>query len=359
MKLKSLLILIVAIIVGGLIYYFGFNQDDGLAESNSYLIPNLSEKLNDVTKFTIHEAENRILTAIRKTEKKWIVENRDGYEANFALIRSLFTNLAEAKLIEAKTSNPDNYSRLGVEDVELANAQGVLVSIEGLGEPVEFIAGKVGSVGKNTQYIRRKGEEQSWLINKKLNVDQDVTRWLKKDLLDIPPERVKSIQIHHPDGSVITIENQGTEDYEFALLNAIPEGKKISESEVYQVANALSSLQLIDVASLENLNEEAAQPIATKFLTYDGITLTANSFTENDQAYSVFKIEFNIDDVDSSVSNNDDTSNVAVKSDPDAAQALVQEVAPKLKSWAFVLPTITKDALVKKLENFYLDKDAT
>ena len=287
------------------------------------------------------------------------MENRDGYEADFTSVRTLFTNLAEAKLIEAKTSNPDNYSRLGVEDIDLANAQGVLVSIEGLEEPVEIIIGNFGSIGKNTQYIRQKGEKQSWLINKKLNVDQDVTRWLKKDLIDIPPERVKSIQIQHPDESVIMIENKGTEDYEFALLNALPDGKKVSESEIYQVANALSSLQLIDVASLENLKEETVQPIITKFLTYDGITLTASSFTENDQTYSAFEIKFNAEDVDDSISNDGDGLDPAVKSDPETAKALVQEAAPKLKGWAFVLPTITKDALVKKLENFYLEEDAS
>lgn len=359
MKLKSLIYLIIAMILGGLLYYFGAKPETRLAESDSYLIPGLSDKLNDVTKLTIHEAGNNVLAVVSKAENKWIVEDRDGYEADFAMVRSLFTNLAEAKLIEAKTSNPDNYSRLGVEDIEQAKAQGAQFSIEGLGGPVNIIAGNDGTVGKNSQYIRRAGENQSWLINKKLNIKKDATHWLRKDILDIPPERVKSIQIQHTDESVITIENKGTEDYEFALLNELPEGKVISESEIYQVANALSSLQLVDVVSLENIEEEAVQSVITKFFTYDGLTLTAKSFSIEDQMYSVFDIEFNAENVDDSSADVDNETTPSVSSDQKAAQELVQKVAPKLKGWAFVLPTITKDSLIKKLENFYLDEDAS
>ena len=168
MKLKSLIYLIIAMILGGLLYYFGAKPETKLAESESYLIPGLSDKLNDVTKLSIHEAGNKLVAVVSKAENTWVVENRDGYEADYAMVRSLFTNLAEAKLIEAKTSNPDNYSRLGVEDIEEANAQGVQFSIEGLGDPVKIVAGNPGTVGKNSQYVRRVGEKQGWLINKKL-----------------------------------------------------------------------------------------------------------------------------------------------------------------------------------------------
>ena len=138
----------------------------------------------------------------------------------------------------------------------------------------------------------------------------------------------------------------------------MPEGKIISESEIYQVANALSSLQLVDVASLEKLNEDAVQPVITKFLTYDGLTVTANSFFIDEQAYSILNIEFNAENIDDSVTTKNDGTDPAVNSDPKSAQELVEKVSPKLKGWAFVLPTITKDALIKKLENFFLDEDA-
>jgi hypothetical protein len=51
-------------------------------------------------------------------------------------------------------------------------------------------------------------------------------------------------------------------------------------------------------------------------------------------------------------------SDPAMKFDPKAAEELAQKTAPRLKDWAYVLPTITHNALVKKLEDFFLDEDA-
>ncbi|MCZ6565598.1 MAG: DUF4340 domain-containing protein [Gammaproteobacteria bacterium] len=358
MKLKSLFILVLAIAIGGLIYYTNAKPREDLLGDNSFLLPGLAKVLNDVTKLTVTESGNTALTIISKSDNNWVVENRDGYEANMAAVRTVFNKLAEAKLIEAKTSNPENYSKLGVEDVKNSTAQGVEFSIEGLSEPINIIAGNDGSASKSTQYIRRAGEEQSWLINKKLNLNRDVTQWLRTDILDIAPERIKSIQIAHLDGSEISIENKGTEEYEFTLTNTLPEGKKVSESEIYQVANALSSMQLRDVASLERLHEDLVQPTITTFVTYDGLTITAKTFTEEQEAYSTIEIEFNADQVDSSRHVEAEQSDPAMKFDPKAAEELAQKTAPRLKDWAYVLPTITHNALVKKLEDFFLDEDA-
>ncbi len=358
MNIKSLFFLIIAIIIGGVAYYLSTNQKDGLIRANSYLVPGLSEKLNDVSKLTIHGAGNTLLAAISKSENDWVVENRDSYEADITIIRTVFNDIAEAKLIETKTSNPENYAKLGVEDITDANAQGVKFSIEGLGEPINIIAGKDGSTGKNSQYVRRAGEKQSWLINKKLNLNQDVTKWLRKDILDIPPERIKSVKIQHPDGSVVTIENKGTQEYEFTLINSLPEGKKISESEIYQVANALSSLQITDVASLDKINEEAAEPTITTFMTFDGLTITAKTFLHGEETYTMFDIGFNKNHVAENINQELDELDSAINSASITAQELVQKTAPRLMGWAFVLPTITQEALVKKLENFILEEDA-
>ena len=358
MKLKSLIVLIIAIAIGGVAYYFSASPKDGLISNNSYLIPDLSEKLNDVTKLTMHEAGNTLLAEVSKSENNWVVTNRDGYEADIEAVRATFNKLSEAKLIEKKTSNPENYSKLEVEDIANENAQGVQFSIEGLSESINIIVGKEGSSGKNSQYIRRAGEEQSWLINKKLNLNLDVTQWLRKDILDFPPERLKNVQIAHTDGSVISIENKGAEEYEFTLSNSLPVGKKVSESEVYQVANALSSLQLRDVVSLKKFNGEITPSTITTFMTFDGLTVTAKTFSDDEESYVMLDISFNADHVDENIEKELDKSNVAINSEIVAAQELAQKTAPRIKGWGFVLPTITQDAMVKKLEDLLLDEDA-
>lgn len=359
MKLKTLLLLLAALAIGVVAYYFNANTSPSSVDADSSLIPGLANNLNSVTKFTVTEAGNAVLSEVSKSDKVWVVESRDGYEANKTAVRILFNNLAEAKLVEAKTSNPDNYIKLGVENIDNENAQGILISVDGMNKPVHVVFGNAGSSGKNTQYVRRQGEQQSWLINKKFKLNTDVTDWLQKDILDIPPERIKTVQIIHPDGSVVNIANDGEDEYEYTLDAAEPEGKKLSESEIYQVANALSYLQLRDVATFSKLNTESITPVVTVFKTFDGLTITTKSYALDIEKYFTIDVAFSAADIDKSVLSEgeqaDSTSDSAMTSDPKAAEALANKSKQKLEGWAYLFPTITQDALIKKLEDFFID----
>ena len=362
MKSNSLLLLLGALAIGIIAYYYNESSDQRSVDTNTHLIPGLANNLNSVTKFTVTEASNAVLSEVSKSDKGWVVDSRDGYAANKAAVRILFDNLAEAMLVEAKTSNPDNYIKLGVEDIDNAKAQGILFSVTGLQEPADIIFGNDGSSGKNTQYVRRKGEAQSWLINKKLKLNTDVTEWLQKDILDIPPERIKSVQITHSDSEVVNIANDGKEEYEYTLNATEPEGKMLSESEVYQVANALSSLQLRDVATFSKLDTESITPVITVFKTFDGLTITTKAYALDINKYFTIDVAFSADDVDQSVVNQGEhaqlVSDSAIKSDPKAAEALAAKSKQRLDGWAYLFPTITQDALTKKLDDFFIEKDS-
>ena len=133
------------------------------------------------------------------------------------------------------------------------------------------------------------------------------------------------MQIAHTDGSVISIENKGAEEYEFTLSNSLPVGKKVSESEVYQVANALSSLQLRDVVSLKKFNGEITPSTITTFMTFDGLTVTAKTFSDDEESYVLLDISFNADHVDENIEKELDKSDVAINSEIVAAQEPAQK----------------------------------
>jgi hypothetical protein len=362
MNSKSLLLLLAALAISVIAYYFNANTKQHAVDADSSLIPSLAANLNSVIKFTITEADDTILSEVSKSDKGWVVEGRDGYAANKSAVRILFNNLVEAKLVEAKTSDPNKYSKLGVEDVINKNAQGILFSVDGLNKPVHIIFGNAGSSGKNTQYVRRKGEVQSWLINKKFKLNTDVTEWLQKDIFDIPPERIKTVQITQSDGSVVNIANDGEEEYEYTLDATVPEGLVLFESEIYQVANALSSLQLRDVATFSKLNTESVVPIVSVFKTFDGLTITTKAYAIDINTYFTIDVAFSADDVDQNVVNKaeqtESTSDAAIKSDPKAAKELATKANQKMEGWAYLFPAITKDALIKKTEDFFIEPGA-
>ena len=346
MSLKSLIILTFIVIAGGIAYYFtALESEKGVSVEDAQLIPDLAQNLGLVTKLTLHRAGNQLLAEVRKSEDGWVVSNRHDYEADISAVRGIFSEMAQARLIEKKTANQENYSRIGVEDISNADAQGVQFTITGLPETVRVITGKKGNL-QDTQFIRKAGDAQSWLIDRRLHLDRDAAWWLRKDILDIPPEDIESIRIRHMDGDELVIVNVSRENYEFALDHPVSDDMQVSESELYQVANALSSLQLRNVVSLQSIREEILPSTIATFRTYDGLHVEARTFSIGKNRY----VRLNLEIEPESAEENQQAS---------AAQArrLVEALEPKVSGWAFELPTITQDAMVKRLEDILLQKD--
>ena len=346
MSLRSLIILALVVIGGGVAYYFtALESEKEVSVEDTQLIPDLAQNLGLVTKLAIHGAAHQLLAEVQKSEHGWIVGNRYDYEADIAVVREVFNDMAKARLIEKKTANPENYSKIGVEDISHADAQGVQFTITGLPEPVRVIAGKKGNL-QGTQFIRRVGDAQSWLLDRRLRLDREAAWWLRKDILDIPPEDIESIRIRHTDGNELAIVNVSRESFEFALDQPVPDGMQVSESELYQVANALSSLQLRDVVSLQSVKGEILPSTITTFRTYDGLRVDARTFSIGKKTYIRLSLELE----PASAEGSQQVSSVRA--------GLVEALESKVARWAFELPTVTQDAMTKRLEDILLQQDA-
>jgi hypothetical protein len=121
-------------------------------------------------------------------------------------------------------------------------------------------------------------------------------------------------------------------------------------------------LQLKDVISFSKLNTDTISPVITEFKTFDGLTVTLKAYSIEDENYFTIDVVFSSDDVDQTIVNDENqaesTSDSAIKSDPKAAEELALKSNVRLSGWAYLLPTITQDALTKKLEDFFIEEDA-
>ena len=74
---------------------------------------------------------------MRGEDGSWAVAEKDGYPADVEKVRQTLISLAEARIVEPKTANPDFYDRLGVEGVEDEAAGGLAVMLTGADTPVK------------------------------------------------------------------------------------------------------------------------------------------------------------------------------------------------------------------------------
>jgi hypothetical protein len=107
------------------------------------LVPGLDSTVNDVTRVRITGSGNSTVATLVRGEDAWTVEEAQSYPADWARLRKLLFGLAQAQVIELKTSNPDYYDRLGLKDVSDPSSTAVLVEI-GAGEhPTRVLLGSI------------------------------------------------------------------------------------------------------------------------------------------------------------------------------------------------------------------------
>src|SRR5690606_39094065 len=149
-------------------------------------------------------------------ESGWTVSERNDYPADEAKLRKLLLSVAEAKVVEEKTSNPESYSTLGVEDISKSDAGGMQLEIEGTKAPVKLIVGKHAS-GASSHYVRRADEPKSWLINKSLDTSSSADQWLRKSILDVSADRVQSAEVKIGKAKPYTALKKTRADEDFAV----------------------------------------------------------------------------------------------------------------------------------------------
>ncbi|MGP0001417.1 MAG: DUF4340 domain-containing protein, partial [Acetobacteraceae bacterium] len=210
MRPRTLLALVaigIVAIVGG--WYFGTAQQPG--EQRAYnqgrlMFPGLAQKLQDAARVEIsHQGKT---TAIVKHGDTWGLEDRGGYAVQASKLRGMLTALTELRLVEQRTADPEQFSRLGLEDPNGKTANSNLLRVlDASGRPI--VALIVGHRRVRTQgnvpeqvYVRRPDDNQTWLAEGSLQVDADPQLWLERDIMNIDHGRIASVAVTHGDEKI-------------------------------------------------------------------------------------------------------------------------------------------------------------
>jgi len=265
-------------------------SETALAERNQagYALPDLQGHMNDVKAITLTTAEDKTAVRLTRTEQGWAVQEKGGYPADTGKLRQLLRQLADANLLEQKTSSAEHYAELGIEDVKGKDAKGVLLSLEGLGaKPARLIVGNVSAKGNGT-FVRRPEEQASWLAKGRLTVERDPAQWLDKSLTDIEAGRIAEIILIKPDGKSLRVYKDQPGDAGFKLAN-VPKGREAAEaSTLGALASTLSGLNLSDVMSAQAGPAPEGNPLKLRHRTFDGLTVEAQGWVKDGKHYARF-----------------------------------------------------------------------
>lgn len=251
------------------------------------LVPGLEESVNSVDSIRLTGGGGQVLVSLQRGDSGWTVAERGGHPADFTKVRRFLLDLAESKRIEAKTSQPANFPRLGVEDVAATDAKGVKLELGGLGQPVAIIIGTFTGLSGEGTFVRDVAGEQAWLASGSLIPDRTVANWLARELVDIPSARIREVRIAK-DGSTLVASKAAPADPHYVLAD-VPRGRDVGSAfAVDALAGVLASLRLEDVAKAEDLPPPEAGRIEARYATFDGVVVTVTAWQQDNRNLARF-----------------------------------------------------------------------
>jgi len=353
MNRKQLIVLGVAAAVVAILAVVIGNIQSGRHEATPQgrLYPTLETQLNSVTRVSVQRAGDTPVTVVRENDR-WTVVEKAGYPADVGRLRKALVSLANANLVEAKTRNPDRYPKLGVQDIEKAEADAQHVALwDKEGKPlIQILIGKTGKgVGS---YARKVGDEQSWLLSEQISIPATAEDWLDKNLIQLNTERVQRVDVRPIEGSAFALIKPDPQQKDFQLED-VPEGKRTKAGQPQRLAAALSRVTLDDVITDEQILESDTDWHITDFKTFDGLHLEAKLRTVDDKHY--LKLRAQLEPETQRNDPSEPTKEVkdgSEKTPPEGAMKSRQEVAQeaerlqeRFEGWTFIIPSYTANAL--------------
>ncbi len=289
MQQRTSLVLVAAAVVAlGAAWQFGLRgapSSEVEVAAGSLVFPGLAAKLGGVTRVEIQS--KGVTLAIARGKEKWGLADRAGFPVQQDKLRELLTGLTELRVTEARTSDPEQYSRLGVEDPGSPTGTSNLVRLlGGDGKPVaELIVGhrRVRTQGNvpETIFIRRPGQTQSWLAEGRVPADADPQLWFERDIANIAGAKVAKVVSTRGDTTL-----EFTREGDKFVLAAPTEHPKLDDYRVEDVSRAMESLTLTDVRPAA---EQPGEKIGTAVLTTtDGMTVTVTVFRADKDIWAQF-----------------------------------------------------------------------
>lgn len=241
--------------------------------SGAPLASGLVANVSRIARIEVKQGDKSIV-ATRNATGVWGLADREGYPVKLEAVRGLLVKLAEATLVEPKTKVKDRYGLLELDDPAAKDAKSRLVRVldDKGGVISEVIVGKkrMDAFGANRSgtYVRRPGEEQTWLAGADIEASANLRDWVQPSILDLQPSKISAVTISVPGEQPLKLARDAAGGPPKFNLAGLPEGKKLKDSAGLDgIVRAAGTLELDDVRKADG---KAASDAGTVKIEGDG-----------------------------------------------------------------------------------------
>ncbi|WP_417515918.1 DUF4340 domain-containing protein [Minwuia sp.] len=368
-----LILLIVTVLFAGAAVWSVTERNARLAarDYGTPLFPGLDganvNRIAELRLDTGHEA----WTLKREASGRWVMVERAGYPVDPDRVKQAVVALANATILAPRTADPAQHHRLNLDPPAAVDSEddvtSIALSARGADGAVmaDLLIGKVKALPTSRDpgqaYVRRAGEDRTWLVEGRFDIRKDPTAWLDKTLFRIPREEISAITVHHPDGEVLRLVRN-----RFGTLNIadLPDDRASRDVRLTATQRALEFLPFADVKPAAEVDMSDAT--VTTLYADDGTAVTVRSApagfqVDKDPGYWVtFSIEHDPelattpDDLPIPGPNDEGKQREV---DVDAGAARATEAQARTDGWAYLFAEFTAQNFRHTLETLSEPKE--
>lgn len=286
MKRQSwLILLIITVAVAAAAFWTVSERAARLAEQTygEPLFPDLQgDRVNAIAELRFDTGHSK--WSLKRTDDgEWIMPERGGYPADLDRVKQAVVAIASAKIVAPKTADPAQHHRLDLEPPEQGlesedDVKTVAVTVLDASGNVlaEMLRGRTKALPTSRDpgqaYVRRAGEDRTWLVESRLDIRKDPTAWLDKTLIKVKKEEVRAATVVHPDGEVLEVKRN-----KFGTLNIVglPETLAGDDIRLTAVQRVLEFLPFADVEPASEVDMTGATEMTVE--ADDGTTVVIRS----------------------------------------------------------------------------------
>jgi hypothetical protein len=221
----------------------------------SLAFPGLADRLQAAERIEIRKADGTLL--LTRNGDAWGLPDKGGYPVRAEKLREMLVGLTELRLAEARTADPGQHARLGVDDPDAPGSTALLLRVlDSRGSPLaELILGRrrvrtQGNVAESI-YVRRPGESQAWLAEGRLAVDADPQLWLDRDIANLAAERIRRVDIRRSgEPALVLARTDGAPRLHVEVPADAPPADEVALDEVARAFEYLTFLEVRPAAGI-------------------------------------------------------------------------------------------------------------
>jgi len=339
------LLTVISVIAAG----YAVSREPGftISRGGELIFPELNAHIDDVNKIEVR-TDKRTMTMTLSTAG-WAMTEAGGYLVQPKIIKGAILGFSDLTYVEAKTRQSDKYKLLELQNPETPGSKGRGVRLYGKNGDVlvDAVLGRVRynmpGTTRDGVYIRKLTDPQTWLALGQLDIAKDPSGWLIQKIVNIKSARIKSAEIHHPDGAVVTVSKNEMTDRDFVMAG-IPEGKRLKyDSDPENIATVLEDFELDDVKPIADITFDPANTIRSRIITFDGLIIDVNMVERKNVASD--RPQYWV------------TLSASTKAKSAERQAEAKAINAQVSSWVYKIPGYKATRLNKRMEEMLRDRE--